>query len=150
MLKAWDRHDRLTAITALALTPKRQRCKLYFQLLRHNATGDDFFWFLVNLHHEIKRDLIVVWDRLSGHRKAVRYFSELNCRWLQFEYLPPYCPDLDPVEHVWATTKWGRLANWPAPDIDELEVRVAEDLRNQSHETHLLKGHFRWAGLGLD
>lgn len=66
------------------------------ELLRHNATGNDFFWFLFKLHQELKRDLIAVWDRLSGHRMAARCFQELDCRWLQFECLPPYCPGLDP------------------------------------------------------
>ena len=149
-MDAWDRHDRLTAITALTLTPKRARCKLYFQLLRHNAKADDFFWFLVELRRELKRPLIVVWDRLAAHRKAARWFHELEIKWIQFEYFPAYCPELDPVEHVWCTTKWGRLANWPAPNLDELEERVREDLESQSANQQQLKRHFAWAGLDLD
>lgn len=43
VMDAWDRHDRLTAITALTLASKTVRCHLYFKLLRHNANAEDFF-----------------------------------------------------------------------------------------------------------
>lgn len=149
-INAWDRHDRLTAITALTLTPHRRRCGLYFKLLRHNAKAEDFFWFLVDIRREVRKPLFVVWDRLGAHRKAERWFRELEIRWIEFEYFPAYCPDLDPVEHVWTTTKWGRLANWPAPNLERLEERVTEDLFAQGNDQPLLKNHFRWAGLSLD
>jgi transposase len=150
VMDAWDRHDRLTVISALALTPHRRRCDLYFKLLRHNAKAEDFFWFLIEVRREIGRPLVVVWDRLAAHRKAQRWFDELDFQWIEFEYFPAYCPDLDPVEHVWATTKWGRLANWPAPGLDALEARVADDLHNQAGNQRLLKNHFTWAGLELN
>jgi transposase len=149
VLNAWDRHDRLTAITALVLSPKRRRCSLYFQLLDHNARFDDFVWFLVQLRKETRRRLLVVWDRLGGHRKAERILRLLGCEWLEFEYLPAYCPELNPVEHVWCTTKWGRLANWPAPGVEALRARVTADLTKQASQRQLLQQHFRWSGLDL-
>ena len=149
ILQAWDRHDRITAITALTLTPRRGRCDLYFKLLSHNAKAEDCFWFLIELRQEIGRPLLVVWDRLSAHCKSERYCQELDIKWIDFEYFPPYCPDLDPVEHVWTTTKWGRLANYAAPDATTLKQRVKEELEQQSRTPKALKAHFRWAGLDL-
>ncbi|GAA4453197.1 hypothetical protein GCM10023156_23790 [Novipirellula rosea] len=87
-MNAWERHDRLTAITALTLTPHCRKLGLHFELLDHNAKAEDFFWILFSLHCEVRRPLIVVWDRLSAHRKAARALSELKCRWVTFEYLP--------------------------------------------------------------
>lgn len=150
VMNAWDRHDRLTAITALSLTPHRRKADLYFKILNHNAKAEDFFWFLVDLRQELKRPFLVVWDRLSAHRKAARVLGELGCQWITFEYLPAYCPDLNPVEHVWATTKWGRLANWPAPNIEEVRSRVEDDFRQQASSQSIMKGHFRWANLCLN
>ncbi len=149
VMPAWDRHDRLTAITALTLSPQRRRCELYFELLDHNARYDDFVWFLVQLWKEVGRPLIVVWDRLGAHRKAERILHELGCKWVDFEYLPAYCPELNPVEHVWSTTKWGRLCNWAPGDVAALEKEVSADLRSQASEQSLLRQHFRWAGLDL-
>ncbi len=62
---------------------------------------------------------------------------ELNLPWIKFKYLRAYCPALNPAEHVWSTTKYGRLANWP-------DVKA---LHHQSHNQLLLRNHFRWAGL---
>lgn len=149
VIRSWDRHDRLTAITALALTPARRRCNLFFQLLDHNAKSEDFFSFIIMLHREIPHPLTIVWDRLSAHRKAARWFFELGCRWLRFVYLPPYCPELNPVEQVWSSTKWGRLANWPAPNIDAVSDRVSDDLQWQATQQRVLRGHFDAAGLNL-
>lgn len=150
VLKAWDRHDRLTALTALTLSPCNTLVRPYFQVQRRNAKAEDFFWFILELRRQLKRPLVIVWDRLSAHRKAEEYFRKLECHWLRFEYLPSYSPELNPVEHVWTTTKWSRLANWAAVDIDELNARVVDELTNQKVETKLLKSHFAWAGLSLD
>lgn len=149
-INAWDRHDRLSAVAALTLTPCRRRIGLYFELLDHNACAEDFFWFIVRLHREVKRDLVVVWDRLGAHRKAARILTRLDCNWVHFEYLPAYCPELNPVEHVWNTTKWGTLANWPAPDIQAVTDRVHADFEDQAATQEVLRGHFAWAGLDLD
>lgn len=149
VLKAWERHDRLTAITALTLTPHRKRVGLYFELLDHNACAEDFIRFLVHLHRETRHPLMVVWDRLGAHRKAAKAFDRSGCRWIDFEYLPAYSPELNPVEHVWVTTKWGRLANWPAPNIDSVHDRVSTDFQVQASSQHTLRGHFEWAGLDL-
>ncbi len=50
--------------------------------------------------------LIVVWDNASTHHaKALREFCERNSNWLTIVRLPPYAPDLNPVEGVWAHLK---------------------------------------------
>ncbi len=108
VLKAWDRHDRLTAMTALTVSPKQSRIGQYLQIQRRNAKAEDCFWFIVKLRRQSKRPLIIIWDRLAGHRKAERYFHELECHRLWSECLPAYSPELNPVEHVWSTRKWSR------------------------------------------
>lgn len=47
--------------------------------------------------------LIVVWDNASTHHaKALREFCDRNSDRLTIVKLPPYAPDLNPVEGVWA------------------------------------------------
>lgn len=151
LLKAWDRHDRLTATTALVFEPhRRKQLSMYFQLQQRNANYETFFWFVVALRRELHNHMVVIWDRLGAHRKAARLLKKLGCDWVSFEYLPPYCPELNPVEHVWSTTKYGRMCNWPAPDINKLHDRLNCELDHQKTETQLLRNHFRWAELSLD
>lgn len=122
---------------------------MFFQLLNHNAKAEDFAWFLEYLHQEVKRKMWVVWDNLSAHRKAESMLEQHHCRWAQFEHLPAYSPQLNPVEHVWCTAKWGRMANAPPDDAQQLHDHVKETLAAQATESRLLKAHFRWAGLDL-
>ncbi len=34
---------------------------MYFQIEKHNAKVDTFFWFLVDLHQELNNHMIVIW-----------------------------------------------------------------------------------------
>lgn len=88
------------------------------------------------------------WDRLGAHRKAARALQQLGAKWITFEWLPPYCQELNPVEHIWSTAKWGRLCNWPAADIAEMEAGILDELVEQSLDGSLLESHSRQVGLG--
>lgn len=149
VLEQWDRRDRLTIITALALSPKRRRVRMFFRLLDHNAKAEDLLWFLHDLHHELGRKLHVVWDNLGAHRRAENGLRAIGCRWVRFHRLPPYAPELNPVEHVWTTAKWCHLANAPPESIHELCDQVHAKLNQQAIEQATLRGHFHWAGLDL-
>lgn len=149
LLEQWDRRDRLTAITALVLSPQRKRVNLFFELLDHNAKAKDFVGFLVHLRRELRRKLWIVWDNLRAHYKAEALLRERAENWAHFEHLPAYAPELNPVEHVWSTGKWGRLANAPPDDVAHLQRSVDETLTHQATEPTLLRSHFHWAGLDL-
>jgi len=149
ILNHWHRYDRYTVLTALVLSPQRRRVRMFFQVLDHNAKAEDFAWFLEYLYKEVKRKLWVVWDNLRAHAKAERLLDEAGCRWLRCERLPAYAPELNPVEHVWTTAKWGRMANAPPDDTEQLWDNIHSTLETQAGESQLLKAHFRWAKLGL-
>src|SRR5436305_1740366 len=55
VLKSWDRHDRISAISAVTVSPKRRRLGLYFHLLADdtNAHGEDTVAFLKELRRHI-------------------------------------------------------------------------------------------------
>ena len=51
------------------------------------------------LLRHIDKPLLIVWDRLPAHRsRLVREFIELSEGHIVMEYLPPYAPELNPVE----------------------------------------------------
>lgn len=56
ILKSWDRHDRISAISAVTVSPKRKRLGLYFRLLPDdaNAHGEDTVAFLKQLRRHIR------------------------------------------------------------------------------------------------
>ena len=73
VLSAWDRRDRLSAISCITRSPLAGRPGLYFDLLDHNVRADDVVAFLKDLHRRLG-PVTVVWDRnqIHGRSKAVR------------------------------------------------------------------------------
>lgn len=115
---AWDRHDRITAMAALSRAPWANRLGMYYELLDHNTHAPDVVRFVRHVHDHLRRPLLLVCDRLSAHRSAVRQLGEVG--WLQVEWLPGYAPELDPVENIWNQSKYGDLANCIPEDILQL------------------------------
>jgi hypothetical protein len=120
ILECWDRHDRLSVISALTLAPRRQR-----------------------------RKIILVLDRWSVHRAAIRRLLERHAGNIDIELLPAYAPELNPTEQVWNHTKYADLANFIPDDIHELGVEVAGSILKTRSKPALLRSFFNWAKLDL-
>lgn len=147
---SWDRHDRLSVISALTVSPKRRRLGLYFDVHDQNITNVEVFDFLCNLRRSLGRDLLVVLDRLNAHRTAVRRLQERYGHAFRFEWLPPYAPDLNPVEQVWNHTKYADLANFLPDDIDHLWVHATVSLESTRRKPDLLHSFFNFCKLPLN
>nr|WP_307790618.1 transposase [Streptomyces actuosus] len=94
--------------------------------------------------------LIVVWDNASTHHaKPLREFCNRNSDWLTIVKLPPYAPDLNPVEGVWAHLKKS-LANLAPRTIDDLTPLVKNRLRAIQRRPQILNGFVDETGLGLE
>ena len=143
ILDAWDRRDRLSAISAITISPVAARPNLYFDLYPHHIHGEQVVAFLAELHRRLG-PLTVVWDRGPIHDKA-----KVVREWLAkhpgvvTEKFPGYVPDLNPDEGVWGWTTYGRLANLAANDTSELWDRVVEELVEVKFRPDLLRGFIR-------
>jgi tRNA U34 5-methylaminomethyl-2-thiouridine-forming methyltransferase MnmC len=146
---SWDRHDRLSVITAITVSPVRQQFGLYFRIHRHNIAFAEVMTFLTLLHRCLRRKFIVVLDRLSAHRKAVRLLQAAHPDWFEVVWLPAYAPELNPVEMVWNHTKYADLANFIPEDVHRLHQAVAASLDNTRTQGHLFRSFFKYAGLEL-
>ena len=146
---AWDRHDRLSAIATISVSPQRHALQLYFQLLPHNVQTDDMIWFLTQMHRHFRRKVILVWDRYAVHRAAAKHFEKHHPGWFQFEWLPSYAPDLNPTEQIWNHGKYSDLANFIPDDINHLESEVKNSFERQREQQDLLASFFAHAGLDL-
>lgn len=134
-------HDHLSAIGLLTLSPERQRVGVYLRLLDSAARGEDFVHCLRHLLRHFRGPLIVIWDRLSAHRsKAVQTLAAKHPR-LTIELLPPYAPELNPVDHLWSLMKRGDGANHSAQDMAALEEVVHR--RYAPMKRHRLRGCLR-------
>jgi transposase len=146
---SWDRHDRLSVVSALTVSPKRRRLGLYFALQNHNIRAPDVEAFVAELLTHLPHGLILVLDRWQVHRSAARRLLERFGRRLQIEWLPPYAPQLNPDEQVWMQTKYRDLANFLPQDITDLEQAVRYSLGQTRIEQPLLRSFFQHAQLRL-
>ena len=116
--------DKVSIIAALTLSPRRRRTGLYFSLrANENVTTAWLVPFLRALTRHLRGSFVLVWDRLPGHRAHV-VTEYQHHRHRAVALLPPYAPELNPVETFWAYLKRNPLATFAAPDARHL-ARVA-------------------------
>ena len=141
-------HQKITMIGALALSPRYHHVRLLFALLENaNATGAVFALFLRAVLRHIPGPIVLVWDRLAAHRsRAVQEVLARHPR-LHIEYLPPYAPELDPVEYLWSYLKLNPLANEVPETLHTLATRARRHTRTLPRRQALLRGFFNASGL---
>ncbi|CAN5173073.1 IS630-like element ISDra3 family transposase [soil metagenome] len=123
VLSAWDRRDRISAISSISVSPVARRLNLHFELLPDNANahGEDVVAYLKKLRATLGGPLTILWDgsRIHDRSRAVQAFLATHPD-VRTERLPSYAPELNPDELVWAWTKFGRLGNLAAANTDWL------------------------------
>ena len=146
VMYCWDRHDRLSVIAGLTLSSVRHHVGLYFAIHDQNIKTDEVEEFIRDVRRQVRKDLIVVMDRLPAHRSAA---TRLIGDGFEIEWLPGYAPDLNPTEALWSQTKYSDMANFVPNDTLDLEVEVTFDLETTQGNQKLLKSFFHAAELSL-
>ena len=147
--RAWDRHDRLSAVAFIGVSPSRRRLSLYFQLVPENIDASHMIWLLRRLHRHCRHHVILVLDRWNVHKSVTAYFKEHHPTWFTFEPLPSYSPKLNPVEQCWNYTKYSDLPNFIPDNLDHLYKAVDASITKQSKNQKLLQSFFAYAKLTL-
>ena len=71
---------------ATTLSPVRQRVGLYLSIAASHINGADVFVFVQPLHGHLKRPLLLIWDRFSGHKQAARLLRALYGTRIRVEF----------------------------------------------------------------
>lgn len=133
-------HQKVSVIAALCVPPTRDDVHLYFRLHPNaNINADAVTDFLAVLLHQLPGPIVLVWDRLQAHRGKVaqRFFAQHGR--LYPHLLPPYAPELNPVENVWSHLKMNPLANFAPLDLDTLVHTTRHHGRSLQRKRHLLR-----------
>ncbi len=125
------RRDKVSAISAVTVSPRRHRCGLYAHFHCDNLSQIEVALFLRLLLRHLAGVIIVLWDGGSIHGgPAVAQLLARHPR-LLVERVPAYAPELNPDELVWNYLK-GELANGSPDTVNELLddlTRVTRRLR---------------------
>ena len=100
----------------------------HFTLLLPNVNTDCMNVYLKELSRKIKEDVILIMDGAGWH-KSKNLIVPKN---IQIVLLPPYCPELNPVERLWRYIKDNVLKNKVFNTLLELELAVCKFVRNLS------------------
>jgi putative transposase len=150
VIKIADPHGRISAAGALTISPL-SKFEFYFHLLpdNNNFRGNSIAAFVNSVRFRIGGPLTIIWDQIPIHKSypVKRYVSQHDDIFV--ESFPPYAPELNPVDYVWAYVKYGRLANYCPKDLDQLRTRVSSELSRVSKRPDLLKSFFHATGLEL-
>ena len=152
ILDAWDRRDRISAISSITVSPKSRHLNLYFDLLPDNinACGEDVVNYLRHLKEHLGGPLTVLWDgsRIHDRSAVVRAFLAAHPE-IVTERLPAYAPEMNPDELVWAWTKYGRLGNLAAANTDWLRDYIITEMVYLRQHPELLASFIEKTNLPL-
>ena len=124
---------------------------IYFKLVQGAVRAPEVVAFLKALRRHLgDRKLLIVWDRLQAHRsRLVREYVESQEGAIHLEFLPPYAPELNPVEYLWAHWKHHELANFCPKDFAELTVHARAKLRRTQRRKTLIAAFWKQAELPI-
>jgi putative transposase len=93
---------------------------------RRSFAETDYAALLDAAHQQLRGPIVVIWDNLDTHISAKMRELIAARDWLHVIRLPPYAPDLNPVEQVWSHLKRS-LGNLIVHGIDQLAAIMSVD-----------------------
>ncbi|MBN9121778.1 MAG: transposase [Planctomycetes bacterium] len=133
-------HQKVSVIGAVSVSPRGRRLRL-----RWSTRADGYFGapeviaFLRCVLGSLPGKVLVVWDGGTNHKgPLMRAFLARNKR-LWRERLPPYAPELNPVESVWGGLKFGQLANYVPDHLTMLDREISNRFRPLRRDQKLLR-----------
>jgi transposase len=119
-----------------------------FRLYKGSIKKEQHVEFLKALRARLKQRLLVVWDGLKAHRSAlVRDYVASTKGDIELVFLPPYAPDLNPVEYLWAWLKRHALANFCAANLAELKTVARAKLKSAQQRVSIINSCWAQAGM---
>jgi transposase len=152
VIRIADTHSRISVIGALIIRREPRQFRFKFQLSPDdtNFRGNSVVPFLDAMYHKLHAPITLLWDGIPIHsaKPVVDYLA--THRTIDVEPLPPFAPELNPVDQIWSYVKYGRLANYCPHTLFELRKRVRAEFFKLQKKPDLLEALFRHTGLTLD
>jgi hypothetical protein len=99
----------------------------------------DFVRLLDAAHQQLSAPIVLVWDKLPGHRSALMRQFIAARSWLRVYYLPAYAPELNPAEGVWSSLRRA-MGNLAADTVTDLVAAAKTRLKRMQYHPSLIDG----------
>ncbi|WP_455908358.1 IS630 family transposase [Streptomyces goshikiensis] len=157
VIRVRGRSRRRTSVAALCCYKPGERSRLIHRPRTHlllKGARKSFSWkdyrdLLVRAHIQLGGPIVAVWDNLNTHLTAGLKQYEAEHDWLTTVRLPPYAPDLNPVEAVWSLVRRA-MANTAFDTPDDLDRKLRRELRRIQLRPHLIDGCLTATGLAIN
>jgi transposase len=124
------------------------RTNYLFRFHEGSIKKEEIVAFFKALKAHLKQPLLIILDGLRAHKsKLVREYLDSTNGHIQIAFLPPYAPDLNPVEYLWAWLKRHALANYCPDNLDELQVTARNKLKSAQHRPSIIMACWKQAEL---
>lgn len=149
----WQRtnsYRKVSTIAVLVVSPRRDQVQLFFRLHPNaNINAALALSFLQHLRRHVRGPVVLLWDRLLAHRaRIVQIYIAKKKTW-RSEFLPPYAPELNPVENLWNYLKTNSMANEAIYDVGILTKTARRHGRTLQRRQPLLRSFMKHTPLFL-
>jgi len=146
VLKEWQTRDHLSVMGGMT-----REAKFYSLVRQESFNGLHVVEFLKHLMRYLGRRLLVIWDGSPIHRRTLvtEFLSTKAGCGIHVERLPPYAPDLNPIEEAWQQLKHVELRNVACLDLEELHLQLHSAIARLRQKPNLIQSFFAGAGLDL-
>ena len=122
----------------------------YFRFFPGAIRSEQIIEFLAALKRQIQQPLLIIWDGVATHRsrKVNAWLEKLNGH-IAIARLPPYAPELNPVEAIWAYLKKHEIANLCLNSIGEVGQFARYRLKSMQRRPALITAFWKQAELAF-
>jgi transposase len=133
------RRDKISVISGISVSPRRQRLGLYYLLFFNHLGQEEVCLFLQELLRHLRGPVIALLDNSSTHDGApLARLLRRHLR-LHIEHFPAYAPELNPDEGIWSLAKRD-LANGCPFDVNQLMEALIASINKTRRSREKLRG----------
>ena len=117
---------------------------LFFSVRDSSFKGEGIVQYLKELLAHTTQKILLIWDNASWHKseETIAFLRSKEGERLWVARTPPYSPELNPDELVWANLKRVQLPNRIAKNSKELKKMAQEAMTTIQNSVELVKSFF--------
>jgi transposase len=124
--------------------------RFYFRFFDGAINSKQIIEFLAALMKHIGKSLLIIWDGVGPHRsRLVKNWIEEQDGRIAMAFLPPYAPELNPVEAIWAYLKSHEIANLCPTRLAEVSDFARRRLKSMQRRPKLIRAFWQQAELAF-
>jgi transposase len=118
--------------------------KMFFDIRDSSFKGDGIIEYLKKLLESTTRKILLIWDNASWHKsqETIAFLNTELGKRLWVAKIPPYSPEFNPDELVWANLKRVQIPNRVAKNVKELKIIANEGMNKIQNSVELVKSFF--------